>query len=233
MEIRITLHCPKCQSKDIVKNGTKANSVQNFLCKTCKRQFIHDSDRIYKGSTSNIDAKIRLMLVRNCGIRDISVIENISCQKVLSVLVNHSLDITPKYKHYNSLEIDEHWSYIQNKKKKLWLIYACDKETGEIVAYVFGKRDLKTAKRLRNKINQLGVTYDAIYSDDWSSFIKAFKGVKHIIGKDGTTMIEGTNCTLRTRIRRAVRRTCCFSKKRSNHIKAFILAMFYINNNFI
>ncbi|MDR0303851.1 MAG: IS1 family transposase, partial [Chitinispirillales bacterium] len=39
------------------------------------------------------------------------------------------------------------------------------------------------------------------------------------------------NCRLRHRIRRAFRKTCCFSKKFENHMKAFSLAFFYINYN--
>ena len=50
-----------------------------------------------------------------------------------------------------------------------------------------------------------------------------------IPGKKNTVGIEGNNCRLRHRIRRAVRKTCCFSKCLRNHIKAFRLAFFYIN----
>ncbi|MFC2753084.1 MAG: IS1 family transposase, partial [Cardiobacterium sp.] len=34
------------------------------------------------------------------------------------------------------------------------------------------------------------------------------------------------------RIRRAVRRTCCFSKKMLYHLKAFAIGFFYINYGF-
>ncbi|MCP4648669.1 MAG: IS1 family transposase, partial [PVC group bacterium] len=38
---------------------------------------------------------------------------------------------------------------------------------------------------------------------------------------------------LRHRVRRAFRKTCCFSKKLYNHIKAFDLAFFYINFGYV
>ncbi|MDR1301476.1 MAG: IS1 family transposase, partial [Treponema sp.] len=41
------------------------------------------------------------------------------------------------------------------------------------------------------------------------------------------------NCRMRHRIRRAFRRTCCFSKKVLNHLKAFEMAFFYINYGFV
>ncbi|MDR1315854.1 MAG: IS1 family transposase, partial [Spirochaetales bacterium] len=45
--------------------------------------------------------------------------------------------------------------------------------------------------------------------------------------------IEGNNCRMRHRIRRAFRRTCCFSRKLFNHWKAFDMAFFYINYGFV
>ena len=91
------------------------------------------------------------MLVRGVGVRDISVIENVSTGKVLTVLAKSDYSITPKKEHYKSIEVDEFWTYVQKKNNKQWLIYAYDRETGEIIAYVWGKRDLRTAKKLRKK----------------------------------------------------------------------------------
>ena len=51
------------------------------------------------------------------------------------------------------------------------------------------------------------------------------------IGKAYTVAIEGNNCKLRNRIKRAFRKTCCFSKKQINHLKT--LAFFYINYGYI
>ena len=87
----------------------------------------------------------------------------------------------------------------------------------------------KTAKKLRDKIIKLGLKFGAIATDNWDSFVKAFKADNHIIGKKHTIGIEGNNCRLRHRIRRAVRKTCCFSKIMFNHLKAFQLAFYYIN----
>ena len=45
--------------------------------------------------------------------------------------------------------------------------------------------------------------------------------------------IEGNNRRLRHRIRRIVRKTCCFSKKLLYHFKAFNPAFHYINYGFV
>jgi IS1 family transposase len=102
--------------------------------------------------------------------------------------------------------VDEFWTYVGEKKNKVWLIYAYDRESGEIVSFVWGKRDLKTARKLRKRLLASRISYDRICTDNWESFIIA------ITGKYCTVGIEGNNCRLRHRIRRAFRKTCCFSK---------------------
>jgi IS1 family transposase len=92
---------------------------------------------------------------------------------------------------------------------------------------------LKTAKELKKKLSDSGVSYGSIATDDWNSFVSAFKDKNHLIGKKYTVGIERNNCRLRHRIRRAFRKTCCFSKKWVNHLKAFNLAFFYINFGFV
>jgi len=173
------------------------------------------------------------MTVRGCGVRDIAVIASISIGKVLSTIGSSVYKITPKKRYYERLEVDEFWTYVYRKKRKVWLIYAYDRATNEIVAYVWGKRDLATVQRLKTKLKQLGIHYTRIASDHWDSFITAFKNCKQSIGKLFTVGIEGNNCKIRHRIRRGFRRSCNFSKKLENHFKAFDLTFFYINNGFI
>jgi IS1 family transposase/transposase-like protein len=233
MKVEITVYCPACRSANVKRNGKKKSQKQNFYCKDCGRQFIGDHALNYKGCHSNLIHKILLMLVRGIGIRDIAEIESISIRKVLSTLVNSSYILKPKLSHYDCLEVDEFWTYVGNKKNKQWLIYAYHRASGEIVAFVWGKRNLKTAKKLRSKLSDLGVDFDTVYTDDWESFRGAFAADSHITGKDNTVGIEGNNCRLRHRIRRAFRKTCCFSKKFANHMKAFSLAFFYINYGFV
>ena len=140
----------------------KKNGTQNYMCKSCNRQFIGDHNLTYKGCRSSLSKKIELMLVRGIEIRDIAEIEKISIGKVLSVLTKSKVILRPKQTHYNSIESDEFWTYVGSKSKKVWLIYAYHRETGEIIAWVWGKRNLKTAKKLRKKLKKLSVTYDQV-----------------------------------------------------------------------
>ncbi|MHB9294079.1 hypothetical protein Holit_03205 [Hollandina sp. SP2] len=86
---------------------------------------------------------IKIMLVRGVGIRDIGVILGISITTVLKVLKSTKYRIKPKQTQYDGHEIDEFWTYGGKKENNVWFIY--HRETGEIVAFVWGKRGLKTA----------------------------------------------------------------------------------------
>ena len=77
------------------------------------------------------------MLVWGVGIRDTAEIEGISMDKVLSVLSKPEHVITSKQSYYPCLEVDEFWTFVENKSKKARLIYACDRESGEIVCFVW------------------------------------------------------------------------------------------------
>jgi transposase-like protein len=151
MQISITILCPDCQSPNVKRNDKKSTKKQNYLCKDCGRQFIGDHALSYRGCHSRLIQKILLMPVRGIGIRDIAVIEQASINKVLSVLVRSNHVIKPKEQHCDQLEADEFWTCAGNKKNKVWLICAYHRDTGETVAFVWGKRDTKTARKLRDK----------------------------------------------------------------------------------
>ncbi len=101
------------------------------------------------------------------------------------------------------------------------------------MAFVWGKRNLKTAKQLRAKLEALGISFGCICCDNWDSFLTAFDGNVKKIGKRYTTDIEGNNNRFRQRLRRVFRKTCCFSKKLVNHFKAFDLLFHYINYGWV
>ena len=149
--------------------------------------------------------------------------------KVQAALKRSTHQISPQRTHYQTLQVDEFWAFVGKKRNKVWLIYAYDQAGGEIVAHVWGKRDLATVMQLKQRLKALGVTYDRIATDNWAAFLKAFQDDEHQVGKRYTVGIEGNNCRLRQRMRRAVRKTCCFSKKMFYHVKAFAIGFFYIN----
>ena len=181
MQITLQIKCPTCLSNSIKKNGCKVDGKQNYQCKDCKRQFIGDHALSYQGFNLGITRKILHLMVRGSGIRDIAEVERISIGKVLRTLSESTDQIQPKQSYYESLEVDEFWTFVGNKQNKQWVIYAYHRETGEIVAYVWGKRDLSTVQRLKAKLKQLGVQYTRIASDHWDRFVTVFKNCKQAL----------------------------------------------------
>jgi hypothetical protein len=59
---------------------------------------------------------VKILLVREMGIRDISAVMEISIDKVLNVLTSSTYEIKPKRSHYDCLEIDEFWTYLGEKR---------------------------------------------------------------------------------------------------------------------
>jgi len=116
-------------------------------------------------------------------------------------------------------EMDEMWSYVQNKDNQRWLWYAIDHNTREILAYVFGKRELKGKNeaffKLKALLEPFGIT--TFYTDGLSTYERNLAGFKHIISKKNIQRIERKNLTLRTRIKRLCRKTICYSKCNDMH----------------
>ena len=147
--LEIQVVCPHCGHLHVIKNGKKGYSdVQNYHCKGWSKQFILDRDKIYQGCKTGISDKIKRLLVSGKGVLDIPEIEGVSVSKVLSVIASLEINLTPQLDYYDILKVDELWSYVGSKDQKRWILYAYHRETGEIVAWVWRKRDTKTAKKL-------------------------------------------------------------------------------------
>ena len=114
-----------------------------------------------------------------------------------------------------SVELDEQWSWVQNKGNQRWLWAAVDTNNGDIIAFVFGKRKDKAFKELKKLLKHYKI---ACYrSDGWGSYIRHLDVKNHKISKALTTKIERKFLTLRTRIKRLCRKTICFSKSEIMH----------------
>ena len=228
-EILIKINCPHCQSSKVVKNGKKKNGSQNLLCRGCKKQF--QPTYQYKGANPAVKKVILRHLERNSGIRDIEELLQISRRCILDNLCRqgNKLQIQPAKKHYKSVQIDEVWSFVgQRKKGKYWLLYAYSPDADEILAYSCGSRSAKTVRELLKQLKEVEI--EQYYTDHWKAFTQVLPPQKHTIGKAYTKNIEGVNTCIRARNRRFVRKTTCFSKKKDNHLAALNLMFNYRNN---
>ena len=114
-----------------------------------------------------------------------------------------------------SSELDEMWSYVAKKANPRWLWHAIDHHTGKVLAYVFGQRKDNVFLRLQQLLEPFGIT--KFYTDGWGAYERHIEAEQHQVGKENTQKIESKHINLRTRIKRLVRRTICFSKTEQMH----------------
>lgn len=155
-------------------------------------------------------------LTRGSGIRDVAAVFSTSRQTVLDLIEQQARTkptIRLKQKRYGRIEIDELYSFVGKKKKKVWVFYAYASETKEILAFTMGKRSAKQLQGLMLKIKHLNIEIDAFYTDAFKGFESVLEGYQHIIGKQHTKAIEGRNTFIRARLARFHRRSTKFSKR--------------------
>jgi insertion element IS1 protein InsB len=119
-------------------------------------------------------------------------------------------------------ELDEMWSFVGSKKQPRWLWGALDHQTGRILAYVFGRREDQALRQLKALLAPFGIR--RFYTDGWSAYQRHLAPDQHVIGKQRTQQLERKHLTLRTRIKRLVRKTICFS--RSVHMHDIVSGLF-------
>ncbi len=112
-------------------------------------------------------------------------------------------------------ELDEMWAYVAKKANPRWLWHAIDHYTGKVLASVFGRRKDDVFLRLQKLLEPFGIT--KFYTDGWGAYARHIDPEKHTVGKAHTQKIASKHINLRTRIKRLMRRTICFSKTERMH----------------
>ena len=235
------LHCPYCQGIDIVKHGLSPEGKQRYRCRTCLegrgRTFLLDysyagqspegeaTDRRH-GHECQRDPRHRPRLARQSHHR----YQRTEKKAPELQPVNHgvSASLNPaqveveiwradelEVRRGLSSELDEMWSYVQAKANPRWLWHAIDHHTGKVLAYVFGRRKDNVFLRLQQLLAPFGIMQ--FYTDGWGAYERHIEAEKHQVGKESTQKIESKHINLRTRIKRLVRRTICFSKTEQMH----------------
>lgn len=210
-----------------MRNGRKRNGRQNFLCRGCKKQF--QIAYVYKACEQNSKELVVRLLCRGSGVRDCEAVSGVSHGTVLKWIKEIATNIVlrPKKYHYQRVQIDEQWSYVGRKDKKVWMLYAYAVQEDEILAFTMGKRSAATVRNLWMKLKQLDI--EVLLTDEWEAFKAVLPKAKHLIGKQYTKAIEGVNTFFRTRSRRLVRRTVCFSKKLIYHYSMMKIIIYFRN----
>ena len=80
---------------------------------------------------------------------------------------------------------------------------------------MFGRRKDDVFLRLQKLLEPFGITKYS--TDGWGAYERHLDAEQHHVGKENTQKIESKHINLRTRIKRFMRRTLCFSKTEQMH----------------
>ena len=231
--VLIPVKCPYCESEDVRKCGT-VNGIQRYECMNseCSHRTFQ-SKYTYNAYKPQIKENIFYMLVNGNGTRAISRLLGISKNTVTAIIrefepelwyVNHNYLNTKKAEKLDidlvpvdELEMDEMWSFVQNKSQQCWLWWAIDHNTGEPIAFHFGTRKHHNLDDLLELLKPFDI--GTVYADDNPVYESRFSKTETELrtGKKNTQKIENKHLSLRTWCSRLVRKGIRFSKDFTIH----------------
>ncbi|WP_333809272.1 IS1 family transposase [Flavobacterium sp.] len=201
--------CPSCSSNHVIKNGYTANRKQQFICKTCKTRFI--DFYTYKAYNNWVNKRIIQFTKEGLGIRSTARILKISTTTLLKRIISIAKKIPnqPIFKN-KTYEVDEIRTFIKNKERPVWIVYALERKTKQVVNFSIGRRTKRTLQYVTNTL--LLSNPKTIYTDSLVHYKSLLNELVHKIKPFGTNHIERKNLSLRTHLKRLNRKTICFSR---------------------
>ena len=113
------------------------------------------------------------------------------------------------------LELDEMWTFVGRKARKVWLWLAVERASRQIVAWTLGCRGEATCRQLWALLPPRFQTNTWYFTDEWSAYATTLPATHHCPcpkGSGETSIVEALNCALRQRCGVLVRKSCSFSK---------------------
>ena len=145
-------HCPRCQHTHFVKNGF-VNDKQRYKCKNCQYQWTRITQR---GKPQAQKTLVVLLYYHGLSMNAISKLFGSHVTTVLKWIRTFAKKHAPKPALSPGatviLELDEMWHYIGNKKNKLWIWKALDRNTGHLIDWQYGGRNTETLEKLTHRL---------------------------------------------------------------------------------
>jgi insertion element IS1 protein InsB len=127
--------CPTCGSHDISKNGTTRRGKQNYKCRDCNRQFVEDPQ--WKPKDKDTLSLIDLLLLEKIALAGIARATGVSESWLQGYVqgyystVSQVVKVLPKTQGKLRVQMDELWSFVDNKGNKQWVWLSLDADTRE------------------------------------------------------------------------------------------------------
>ena len=202
------MECKFCQN--LCHKRGKRNGVQQYSCKTCKKYQLKEYQKL-RIPQEKYEWTVKLNN-EGCGISNIARLLEISKSSVQRLIerIVANLKMPEINETGQSYEIDELRTYCGNKRNELWLIYAINRYSKQIINFVVGRRTKENIAIIISMLQKLHPK--AIYSDRLNIYQALIcKGI-HKIYPRCINYIERKNLTLRTLLKRLARKTICFTR---------------------
>lgn len=123
-------------------------------------------------------------------------------------------------KRWEVLELDELWTFVGRKKRKVWLWLVVERASRRIVAWTLGSRGEAPLRRLWAALPRRYRRQCWYFTDEWKAYAAVLPRWRHRPcpkGEGQTSIVEALNCSLRQRCGVLVRKSCSFSKSLAMH----------------
>ena len=218
----------------MVRNGRDYKGDQKYRCNACQSYGTLHPQKGYSYVEKEV---IKRAYLERASMRGIGRIFGIARQTLARWIEEWAVHLPAleqtlaPFQEGDVLELDELWSFVQQKSQKRWIWIALCRRTRQVVAYVIGDRSQATCRKLWHQIPETYRT-SSTFSDFWQAYDAVFPETTHqSVGKETgeTAHIERWNNTLRQRVSRFVRKTLSFSK--ADRFHDWVLQLFIHHYN--
>ena len=202
------IKCCKCETY-MIKYGKDSKMKQRYFCKICKTTKVEFYT--YKAYKQEINQNIVSLTKEGVGILSTARLLAISPTTLLKRIKQIACKITQPYISIaKTYEIDEMRTFIGNKNKLIWIVYALEKESRKVVSFNVGARTNKTLSKVIETVTLSNPK--KIYTDKLINYKSLIKKEIHNFRNRSTNHIERMNLTLRTHLKRLNRRSISFTR---------------------
>lgn len=183
--------CPNCHSRNFIKNGINRHFEQNYLCKNCGRQFILEP--ILNQIPEETKDLVNKLLLERLSLEGICRVTGVSQSWLMGYIgelysqIPNDLNLTIVEDVEDVLltrvEADEIWSFVGNKRNRVWIWLALDTKTKQVIACHIGGRDKKDAKILWELIPEVYKSDADFYTDQLDAYQGAIPEELHYPSK--------------------------------------------------
>jgi len=200
--------CNYCEGK-MMKHGMSGAGKRRYKCSVChKTQVAHYT---YRACRPGINASIVALTKEGLGIRSTARVLQISTTTLLKRIQHIAKNISrPVIRKGQTYEVDELCTFVKQKSRRIWIVYALERESGQVAGFNTGMRTHKTLSRVLDTLKLSEA--DRIYTDGLKHYRHLINRSVHRVSRYATNRIERKNLSLRTHLKRLGRRTICFSR---------------------